>query len=288
MEYIVRILAAFIVFCIGCIIIDMNRFVTRQYKTTSSKVEREFHFVFISDLHNKTYGRNNRRLMNAIKRINPEAVFIAGDMLTSKPGKDFKTAVDLLEQLIQRYPVFYGNGNHEQRLLLYPEVYGSMGADYEEALSKMGIKRLVNEKVTLKSHNIIVKGLEMDRCYYKRFTKAKMQDDYLESVLGVHKESSYEILIAHNPDYFRQYAEYGADLVLSGHVHGGICKIPFLGGVISPSLRIFPKYDGGIFYHKKKNKASSVMILSRGLGTHTLPIRLWNPGELIEVTIQKE
>lgn len=288
MEYILLILAAFIVFCIGCIIFDTNRFIIRRYNIKSTKIEKEFRFVFLSDLHNKTYGQNNRKLMKTIEEINPEAVFIAGDMLTSKPGKDFKEAIDLLEQLIQRYPVFYGNGNHEHRLLLYPEKYGSMGDDYEKSISGLGIKRLINEKIVLKSQNIVVKGLEVDPEYYKRFMTFKMPDDYLESMIGACEESAYEILIAHNPDYFKHYAKYGADLVLSGHVHGGICKIPLLGGVISPALRLFPKYDGGIFYEKNKNKSSSVMIVSRGLGTHTLPIRLWNPGELIEVTIQKE
>ena len=58
-------------------------------------------------------------------------------------------------------------------------------------------------------------------------------------------------------------------------MHGGLVRLPFLGGVISPRLTPFPHYDGGRF-----EKDGSVMILSRGLGTHTLPIRMFNPGEL--------
>ena len=86
--------------------------------------------------------------------------------------------------------------------------------------------------------------------------------------------------MAHNPDYFEEYAAWGADLVLSGHVHGGMMRLPILGGVVSPAFKLFPKYDGGLFQQGK-----STMILSRGLGMHTIPIRIFNPGELILLKI---
>ena len=69
---------------------------------------------------------------------------------------------------------------------------------------------------------------------------------------------------------------------MSGHVHGGLMRLPVLGGVISPRLRLFPRYDGGRFERDKK-----VMILGRGLGTHTLPIRIFNPGELVVIHLKK-
>ena len=94
------------------------------------------------------------------------------------------------------------------------------------------------------------------------------------------RETKYEIMIAHDPFYFDAYAETDADLILSGHVHGGIMRLPLLGGVISPRLQLFPKYDGGKF-----EKNNTTMILSRGLGCHTLPIRIFNPGELICLTL---
>ena len=93
--------------------------------------------------------------------------------------------------------------------------------------------------------------------------------------------SKCNILIAHNPDYFEEYAKWGADLVLSGHVHGGIMRLPFLGGVIAPSYKLFPKYDGGVFHIGK-----STMLLGRGMGSHTIPFRFFNPGELYEVTLR--
>jgi len=91
-------------------------------------------------------------------------------------------------------------------------------------------------------------------------------------------------LIAHDPDYFPKYADWGADLVLSGHVHGGMVRVPFWGkGVVSPNVRLFPKYDGGEFTIGK-----SRMLLSRGLGMHTIPIRLFNPGEILEVELMPD
>ena len=107
-----------------------------------------------------------------------------------------------------------------------------------------------------------------------------MNNCYLQETLGEVKEDYYEILLAHNPDYFEEYADWGADLVLSGHVHGGMMRLPILGGVVSPAFKLFPKYDGGLFKIGK-----STMILSRGLGMHTIPIRIFNPGELILLKI---
>jgi predicted MPP superfamily phosphohydrolase len=110
-----------------------------------------------------------------------------------------------------------------------------------------------------------------------------MEDSYLQEILGKPRENACRILIAHNPDFFEQYAAWGADVVVSGHVHGGIMRLPFFGGVVSPRLTLFPEYDGGRF-----EKGQAVMILSRGLGTHTLPLRIFNPGELVEIHLEPE
>lgn len=105
-----------------------------------------------------------------------------------------------------------------------------------------------------------------------------MGETYVEGLLGKSRRDCFELLIAHNPDYFDNYAKWGADLTVSGHVHGGIMRLPVLGGVISPMLRLFPKYDGGLF-----EKDGRQMILSRGLGMHTIPVRIFNPGELVVI-----
>ncbi len=107
-------------------------------------------------------------------------------------------------------------------------------------------------------------GIEIEREYYGKFKSVKMDVSYLEALLGKADPSRFSVLIAHNPDYFETYVKWGANLVVSGHVHGGLMRLPYLGGVISPAFKLFPVYDGGEF-----EKDGAVMILSRGLGTYT-------------------
>ena len=140
---------------------------------------------------------------------------------------------------------------------------------------------LENERIILPAYNMEICGAEIGREYYGKFKTKKMPVSYMEKLLGKVAENTFTLLIAHNPDYFETYASWGADLTVSGHVHGGLMVLPLLGGVISPSLKLFPKYDGGEFRDGKHT-----MILGRGLGTHTLPIRIFNPGELVVIHLK--
>lgn len=262
------------------ILVDSNRFHTVSYEVKTDKIKEPFHFVFLSDLHNKTYGKNNQKLLKAIDKVGPQAVLIGGDLLTAKKGKSFEVATQFIANLRKKYPVYYANGNHEQRLLLYPNVYGDMGEQYEACLQSLGQKRLVNQTIPWGDGMIYITGCQVDKSYYKRFQRINMDNEYLPSILPAVDEKKFQILLAHNPDYFEQYVMYGADLILSGHVHGGVVRVPFLGGVLSTNFTLFPKYDGGRF-----EKNGRVMIISRGLGAHTIPLRLFNPAELVEITV---
>lgn len=258
---------------------DSNRFVVVKHMVTDKRIQKSFRVAVLADLHNKRYGKNNENLLQAIKECRPDMVLIAGDMLTAKKGKTLDIALELLRELAKEYPIYYGNGNHEHRLKLYPKQYGDMGEKYFEALKEMGINNLVNAHVTFPEYGMELYGAEIDRSYYRRFRVWPMNRDYLRKTLGTPDAGKYCILLAHNPDYFPQYAEWGADMVFSGHVHGGMVRVPFWGkGVVSPNVRLFPKYDGGEFHQDK-----STMLLSRGLGMHTIPIRLFNPGEVLVV-----
>lgn len=272
---IITVIALLLFFFIMIMVLDGNRFRVVSYEISHEKIKKPYTFVVLSDLHNKVYGKNHEKLIRAIEKEQPAGVLIAGDLLTAKPGYPLHLALDLLEQLAPKYPIYYGMGNHEARLFLYPEVYGTMGADYEEKLKGLGISLLRNESRSL-GEDLVITGLDMQREYYKRFKKTTMTTEYLKKTLGEKNKDKFQILLAHHPDYFQEYSSWGADLVLSGHVHGGMVRLPFLGGVISPALRLFPKYDGGSFEEKE-----SRMILSRGLGMHTIPVRLFNPGELV-------
>lgn len=255
---------------------DGTRFVIRNYMLRNNKIRRSYRAVVLADLHNKQYGKKNELLLEAIDSQKPDVIWIVGDMLIAKPHKSLQPAIDIVTALAEKYPIFYANGNHEQRLKLYPEKYGEMATEYEQALEKLGVHPLVNENRRMKDENTVIYGLELEKYYYKRFVVPKMEEDYLKETLGEPEKDSYTILLAHNPDYFPVYCKWGADLILSGHVHGGMVRIPGWRGLLSPNVRFFPKYDGGKF-----EEGDSTMILSRGLGMHTIPIRLFNPGELI-------
>ena len=281
LDVVITVIAVILVVLVWIMLYDSNRFVVRHYSLRDQRIKKPVKAVVLADLHNKRYGKENECLLQAIDEIRPDMILIAGDILTAKPKASLETAVDLLTKLAGKYPIYYGNGNHEHRLKLYPENYGDMAERYEEALQKIGIRRLVNEHTVLEESGICIYGSEIDKLYYKRFGIQPMDPEYLKSLLGQPSAEKYTILIAHNPDYFPKYADWGADLVLAGHVHGGMVRVPIWGkGVVSPNVRLFPKYDGGEFTLGKTR-----MLLSRGLGMHTIPVRLFNPGEVLEVDL---
>lgn len=281
LDILLTIFGVLVIIVLWIIIYDSNRFVVVKHTFTDKRIKRPYRAVVLSDLHNKQYGRKNEKLLEAIREQHPDGIFIAGDIPTAKPGETLEIAISFLKELAQDYPIYYGNGNHEHRLKLYPDKYGTMAKEYENALQELGIRRLVNTHTILPDTGISVYGTEIDRFYYKRFRTQFMPEEYLSGVLGEPEPDTYHILLAHNPDYFPNYARWGADLVFSGHVHGGMVRIPFWRGVVSPNIRLFPKYDGGLFQEGK-----STMLLSRGLGMHTIPIRLFNPGEVLVVELQ--
>lgn len=265
------------------ILYDTTHFVVKRYELNSTKIKSPYHFVVLSDLHDKAFGYQNQKLLAAIDKIKPEAVYIAGDMITALPGRQFDDTIAFLKSLSEKYPVYYGSGNHEYRMRIDTEKYGNMSAAYEEKIRNMGIIRLYTGSTVTHRKDVKVYGLEIDRMYYRKWKMPQMPFDYTLQKIGKAEQDCFTILLAHNPEYFENYAKSGVDLVLSGHVHGGVARIPFFGGVISPKFRLFPKYDGGLFV---KNKTT--MILSRGLGCHTIPVRFLNPGELIEVFVSPE
>ena len=278
---IIGVIGILVIFFAMVMIIDSNRFVIREYTITNGKIEKDYNFVLLSDLHNKQYGKDNIKLLNAIDRLKPDSIMIAGDMITAKPNKKYDIPIHLIKNLTKKYAVYYGIGNHEYRLKIYQDVYGNDYEDYIGHLRDCGVYMLENDSVCIVDTNFAIQGIMIDRKYYKRFHKTKMNYEYLKTLMGTVKHDKMQIFLAHNPEYFEEYVNAGADLVLSGHIHGGVMPLPILGGVISPKCTLFPKYDGGKFTYR-----NGTMILSRGLGMHTLPIRIFNPGELIVVHLK--
>lgn len=272
----------FILIALWVMIWDTNRFVVKTYTFRSDKLKKDCRLVFLSDLHNKEYGIGNERLLQAIGELAPDLVLVGGDMLNARPGASFLKGAALVQKCAEKYPVYYALGNHEYRARIYPENYGTMYADYMDSFKDSGIRFLDNESCLLPEFGIRLTGLTIDREYYKRFVKRKLKEGYLKETIGKVDDASYQILLAHNPEFFPDYAAWGPELVLSGHVHGGVARIPGFKGVVAPSLRPFPHYDGGLF-----EEHGSRMVISRGLGMHTIPVRLFNPGEVVVIELKR-
>lgn len=260
-------------------------FRTVRYKIESPRVPEEFDgysIAHLSDLHGASFGEKNSILVEKIHELQPQMVVMTGDMADCGDGSSFRLA-DLCRRLSAHYPVYYVPGNHEQ----------SMKEDEQAwllgTLDKLGVTVLKNQWRAISQGGSYVKvyGLVMAMRYYKD----PMSEDYVrgihlfakdvEKALGKADGGCFNILLSHNPLYFPSYRDWGADLTLAGHIHGGIIRIPGMGGLLSPDLTLFPKYDGGRFEEKGRQ-----MVVSRGLGNHFL-IRIMNPPELVGVTLVK-
>ena len=274
-----------IIICVICLvssIIDTHRFVVRHYELESDKICKDMRFVLISDLHNKDYGSDNASLLSAIDNESPDAVLIAGDLINGSAGSDRLAATGFAIELAKRYPVYYGMGNHETKIKQYPERFDEKWEIYESALTEKGIHLLDNERIVVEEAGVDIAALSLDRTYYKKFIRKELDSGDISPLIGDASSDKMQILIAHNPDYFEAYADWGADLTVSGHLHGGIMRLPVIGGVISPRITPFPRYSGGEYC-----KGTSKMIVSCGLGMHTINLRVFNPGELSVIDIHR-
>lgn len=279
LKIVLFILAVFIVICLWVLLYDTHNFVVRKYSLSSPKIKKATRMVMLSDLHNYRYGKENEMLLSAIEKQKPDMIVIAGDMITAKPKEKMEHTLDLIEKLQEKYPLYYAFGNHEQKIHIRKDCKDIAGK-FDEELQKRKIHPFVNERVCLEERGIALYGICIGHEYFQRFSKKPMEKDYIQSLLGKCEDTCYSVLLAHNPDYFPEYASWGADLTLAGHVHGGVVRIPFWRGVISPAIKLFPKYDGGMFREGDKS-----MILGRGIGTHSPNVRLFNPGELVVVDL---
>lgn len=262
-------------------VIDGNRFVVVNESFKLPKLKKDCRFVLISDLHSQVYGNNNDKVIEAVDGANPDFILLAGDLITYGVESDMAPGIELINALSKKYKIYYGLGNHESKIKFTLEKYGDKFNRYKSAINNKNVVMLENTSVYIPEYNMNIAGLELGLEYYAHFRKKKMEDEYLKKMLGTCDKSKCNVMIAHNPDYFGEYAKWGADFVVSGHIHGGIMRLPILGGVIAPSYTLFPKYDGGVF-----KSGSSTMLLGRGMGSHTFPLRFFNPAELYVVDLK--
>ena len=279
-KIILIIVAVFIVYCLIEMIRELRDFRVTKYRICSQKlngIKKEKKIIFLSDLHNRMYGEENERLLESIRNQHPDLILIGGDMLVRKDGNSYDKTVHFLAKLPGICPVYCANGNHEQKLKELPDKYEQSYEEYKKALTASGIHMLENASETVKLDEVPVKlsGLEIPLGAYARFGKKELSLKEITDRIGEHGDD-YQILLAHHPGYMKEYLAYGADLILGGHYHGCVVQLPGIGGVISTNFTLFPKYSGGIY-----PEGEQTAVVSRGLGTHSVPLRLLNWPELI-------
>lgn len=286
---VIIIVVAVCLLTIGEIVRELSCFHIFRYSITNEKLlglgVNGKKLVFLSDLHNKCYGTGNAKLLTAIRKERPDMILIGGDMLIGNDGYSYQETLSFIEQLPAICPVYYALGNHEQRMKEHPERYRENYFQYKKLLQDAGVCFVENSCVSImeQENNAIrlnIYGLEIPKRCYKHIGKEVLLTGEIRQCIGTADPKGYNIMLAHNPEYVTQYLEWGADLVLSGHLHGGVVRIPGLTGVIAPNLRLFPKYSGGRYREKNGD-----VVVSRGLGNHTIYMRLFNPAELTVIML---
>ncbi len=246
-----------------------------EYKIKSNKIPMEFNnfkILQLSDLHNKKFGKDNKILVDKINNISPDIIVITGDMLT-RNNNEYSTFLNLVTELTKKYKIYFILGNHEQKIKLCDKKIYELFKQIED----LGVILLDNKmiKITKNDSYINIYGLYISLKYYQYRQKHTFELKDIENSIGKLNSEDFNILLTHNPFFFKTYALWGADLTLCGHVHGGIIKVPFIGGVLSPERKFFPKYYEGTYLIDKHT-----LIVSRGLGVGKTMFRLFNRPEL--------
>lgn len=287
-------------------IYETHTFRIQHYEVWSDKFPEamgDYRIIFLSDLHNQEYGKENEKLIRAIREERPHLILSGGDMLIRSENADFTPAVHFLKALTGICPVYCANGNHEQQMKEDTKRYGNIYARYRNALLRSGVHMLENDSVSFfpqtdrKEGNMPVEleltGLEIPLCYYKKgvpwkpkrpFTgieTGKLIQEQMRKAEKAEKTGKFRILLAHQPLYAEEYAKWNMDLILCGHFHGGIVRLPVLGGILSPQMTLFPKYSGGKYW-----KGNGNIIVSKGLGMHSIKLRLFNRAEVVVIHIR--
>jgi len=272
------------------IILSWSKYECKRYKIARYTIDdidnKDFtglRIVVLADMHNCWFDEDNSSIIRDIKEYKPDIIVIAGDMIVCSENhinNNIKTA-EFVNRLALVAPVYYGYGNHEMGVSAQYKGVGDNWINYTSILSDK-VHLLNNEKITfeIKGQLFSIYGLNIRGKHYTRFKVPPLYVQDIETYIGRVDKNSYNILIAHHPDYFESYVKWGANLVLSGHNHGGLVRLPLIGGLLSPRLHIMPRFTYGIY---KKNDTK--MLLTNGLGAHSLKIRVNNIPEIVFLNI---
>lgn len=252
----------------SCVFISQNALMITKCKATSSGIENDIRIAVISDLHDYSFGKDNKRLIRKVSKCEPDVIFTVGDMI-SDYREDYSYLSTLYEGLSEIAPVYCSLGNHE---LSHPE--------------SENIKEILREHATLLDNEYIELNLKGNDIrmgalmpYHPSFED---KNEYLRDFADTDK---FTILLSHCPEYyFWGVDEVKIDLMVSGHTHGGQVIVPFKGGLFAPEQGYFPYYDYGVFYEE-----NATLVITRGLGTSKQKVpRFNNPPEVLCLTLTAE
>ena len=241
-------------------------------------------FLFLSDLHDEEFG-DHEALVTAIKDIPADVLLIGGDMLTVKKGHpmDMRALEEILKAFSGKMPICYGLGNHETRMRDRAALFPGWQDAFDALIQKYQVILLDNASYYMEKENqrLRISGFTLDRKYYKKGHTEKMSPSAVEEALGP-SEDLPEIVLVHSPLYGDTLHQWGADLVLSGHFHGGTIRLPFLGGLMTPQFQFFSPYTKG-----EKHFGDMTEIISGGLGTHSVRIRFLNKPDIVRIRLRR-
>lgn len=263
-------LAIALLFFIGFALWQNNDLTLTQYTAATAKdVPKEgLKIVQVSDLHNKSFGKQNEKLLSRIREQNPDLILMTGDAADCR-RTDIEVVLDFSAAATEIAPVYYVSGNHENRLRIDRKTALYAG------LRESGVQILNDETqtVSVRGCEIVLLGLD----------DAHLAGGTLQTLCADLPENTLQILLAHEPQELTNYAAAGVDFVFSGHTHGGQVRLPFIGGLAAPDQGLFPQYDAGEFTENE-----TVLYVSRGLGNSLFPVRVLNRPELVCVTVTAE
>ena len=227
----------------------------------------------IADLHNTEFGKGNVRLINKLKSTHPDMIVLTGDIIDSY-APNVAVAIAFCEEAVKIAPTFFITGNHEARM-------DAQYKDLKKAIEELGVVVLENERITLELGGEVINlvGVQ-DPIFMGAAEEEECEAAVVAELERLTDAERFDLVLVHRPGYFKKYATTEADLLLSGHLHGGQFRLPFIGGVYAPSQGLFPEYDSGVYTENE-----TTMIISRGLGNSRFPIRFNNPPEIVVVEL---
>ncbi len=231
----------------------------------------------VSDVHNEARGEGNAALLRALREAAPDLICITGDFLDSR-RTDLDFALELAGQLAEIAPAVYVTGNHEARLKDLSAL--------EAGLAARGVQVLRDDWTPLARGGEEIALLGLDDPGFaagEDWTLAEGLDQTQArlSALLAQAGDRFSLVLSHRPELLPAYAEAGADLVLSGHAHGGQVRLPGIGGLFAPGQGILPRLTSGVHA-----RGETRLVVSRGLGNSSFPLRVFNPPEIVTVTLR--